>query len=77
MSDSNSLKTVVHITNIGAGKVLKTETFEPNEIIGSQWLLKDFKYTKFKIANVNFVPEYLDNGSVVNLLEIELDVQDG
>ena len=74
MSDSNSLKTVVHITNIGAGKVLKTETFEPNEIIGSRWLLRDFKY---KIANVNFVPEYLDNGSVVNLLEIELDVQDG
>lgn len=74
---SEKLKTVVHITNLGAGKVLKTETFEPDEIIGSRWLLNDFKYTKFKIANVNFVPEYLDNGNVVNLLEIELDVQDG
>ena len=71
---SEKLKTVVHITNIGAGKVLKTETFEPDETIGSRWLLKDFK---FKIANVNFVPEYLENGNVVNLLEIELDVQDG
>ena len=46
MTSENKLKTVVHITNLGAGKVLKTETFEPNEIIGSQWLLKDFKYTK-------------------------------